>query len=867
MLPSTNCPTVGFERLKPLRVAKFGGTSVQDQAAIERVVAIVNELRPGMAVVLSAMGGVTDLLLGAADLAVKGADYKHLEATFRRRHHEAADALLKDPLGLGRMKALIDEASDELLAICQSLKTLKEATPRTLDLTASRGERMLAQLFAAVMSERGVDTLYVDATELIKVESQYGSPFPDLVQTQKNVEAKVRPHLEAGKLVIVPGFIGKGPDNELVTLGRGGSDLSATVLGHCLKAETVFLFKEVDGLLTADPKYVEEARIVPELHYREAAELAYYGAKVLHSRTIIPLLAHQIPLNVRNTFHPKLPGTRIAGDVSPGSFPVKALTAILNQSLITVEGKGMMGVPGIAARTFDTMAKAGISVSVISQASSEASICFVVPTTDAKAAAKALNETFRFEREHHLIDEVRALDKQAVLAVVGLGMKGTPGIASRTFAALARAKVNVEAIAQGSSELNISVVVDQERVAEGLSSLHREFRLEKLRALPQEAEGDVRLAFCGTGQIGRTLLKQVLGQHDYFKDKMRLDLKCVGLIDSSGLLVQEQGFARERLEDILLVKERGGKLFGEGAGRLGIARLQAEAKDKLWQLPVKKAVFIDMTADETAPLIKDALSAGWHVALANKKPLAVKQDAFDELFEIARQNGVFLRYEATVGAGLPILDTLSKLKEAGDEVKMILGCFSGTLGYLMTELEAGARFSEAVGRAHSLGYTEPDPREDLSGMDVARKALILARTLGIRLDLSDLVVESLFSPAASHDDPAVFLDRLKAEDAAWQAKVLAAKKDHKVLRYVARISHDKVSVGVEQVAADAPLGRLKGTDNQVTVSTRRYDKNPLIVSGPGAGAEVTAAGVLNDVIAIASAGDRPVELKRRKGKS
>ncbi len=847
-------------------MAKFGGTSVQDQAAIERVVAIVNDLRPGMAVVLSAMGGVTDLLLGAADLAVKGGDYRPLAATFRRRHHEAADTLLKDAVHLKRMKALIDEASDELLAICQSLKTLKEATPRTLDLTASRGERMLAQLFAAVMSERGVDTVYVDATELIRVESQYGSPFPDLVQTQKNVEAKVLPELLAGKLVIVPGFIGKGPDNELVTLGRGGSDLSATVLGHCLKAETVFLFKEVDGLLTADPKYVEEARIVPELHYREAAELAYYGAKVLHSRTIIPLLTHQIPLNVRNTFHPELPGTRIAGDVPPGSFPVKALTAILNQSLMTVEGKGMMGVPGIAARTFATMATAGISVSVISQASSEASICFVVPTSDAKAAAKALNETFRFEREHALIDEIRSLDKQAVLAVVGLGMKGTPGIASRTFAALARAKVNVEAIAQGSSELNISVVVDQERVADGLSSLHREFRLEKLRALPQEAEGEIRLAFCGTGQIGRTLLRQVLAQHDYFKDKMRLDLRCLGLIDSSGLLVQERGFDKQQLQDLLLLKEGGGKLFGKDGARLSLAALAAQAKDRLWQLPVKKAVFIDMTADDTAPLIKDALSAGWHVALANKKPLAVAQESFDELFEIARQNGVYLRYEATVGAGLPILDTLSKLEEAGDEVKMILGCFSGTLGYLMTELEAGAAFSDAVRRAHSLGYTEPDPREDLSGMDVARKALILARTLGIRLNLADLAVESLFSKAASHDDPLVFIDRLKADDEAWKAKVLAAKNHGKVLRYVARIARDKVSVGVEEIAADAPLGRLKGTDNQVTVSTRRYDLNPLIVSGPGAGAEVTAAGVLNDILAIAIAADRPTEPKRRRSK-
>jgi aspartokinase/homoserine dehydrogenase 1 len=840
------------------RVFKFGGTSVQDAAAIQRVVDSVATAPRGMVVVLSAMGGITDLLLGAAEAAVRGAPYREAQATFRRRHLEAAAALLSDPAerrALEAMNDLINQSADELGLICQSLATLGEITQRARDLTAARGERLLARLFCAAARGRGLPAVYVDATELIPVERRDGISFPDLQATEARVAERVLPLLEEGQIVVVPGFIGTGPDGELVTLGRGGTDLTAAVMGHCVRAESVTLYKEVDGLLTADPRYVPEARIVPELHYGEAAELAYYGAKVLHPRTILPLLRHQIPLIVRNTFSPGQPGTRIAGDVAPGAFPVKALTAIPGQSVVSVEGGGMMGVPGIAARTFAALAQAGISVSVISQASSEASICFVVPGGEARTAVRALREAFRYELQHGLIADISAVDGHAVLAVVGLGMKGTPGIASRVFSALARAGVNVEAIAQGSSELNISVVVAERQVPAALASLHREFRLEKLRALPSLPEGDVRYALFGVGQIGRALLRQVTAQRGYFMDKMHLDLRCIGLIDTSGLLVQEEGLDPARLLELLVIKERGGRLL-EGTARVAAPALLREVRERLWQLPLKKAVFIDATADETAPLLLTALRAGWHVVLANKRPLCVPQERYDELLSTAARHGVLLRFEATVGAGLPILDTLAKLREAGDEIRAILGCLSGTLGYLMTEIEGGAPFSEAVRHAHSLGYTEPDPRDDLSGMDVARKALILARTLGLRMELQDLAVEPLFPPELAGGDVPTFLDRLRQVDGEWAGRIRAARTAGKALRYVARIGRDQVSVGIEAVPADSPLGRLRGTDNQVTVTTRRYDRNPLIVSGPGAGAEVTAAGVLNDLLAIATTQER-----------
>lgn len=844
------------ETLRPsYRVAKFGGTSVQDARAIEQAVSVIAANPNRLVVVLSAMGGVTDLLLKAAETAIKGeVDHEAVE-TFRRRHVEAAEALIKDEETRARLIHLIEQSADELGSICQSLKTLREHTPRVLDKTMARGERLLAQIVSAVLVERGVKAMYMDATELIQVERTFGSLFPSLKATSARVQDQLIPHLEAGRLVVVPGFIGSGPDDELVTLGRGGSDLSATVLGHALHASEVALYKEVDGLLTADPRYVPEARIVPEMHYREAAELAYYGAKVLHPRTIIPLLPHQIPLVVRNTFHPEQPGTRIAGDVGPGAFPVKALTAILGQSLIAVEGGGMVGVPGVAARTFSALAQANISVSVISQASSEASICFIVPDGEAKAAVRILEDAFRFEIQQKVIEAIRVRADQAVLAVVGLGMKGTPGIAARVFQALARGEVNVEAIAQGSTELNISVVIEQDRVKDALRTLHREFRLEKLRALPHQEDGDVRFAVLGIGQIGRTLLRQVQSQSTYLKDKMSIDLRPIAMADRSGMILQEQGIGPDRVGELLLLKERGGKLASLGTGTTAISAL--------WQLPLRKGIFVDTTADETAPEILTALRAGWHVVVANKKPLAVPQAQYDELFAAARESGVLLRYEATVGAGLPILDTLVKLEEAGDEVHMILGCFSGTLGYLMTELGDGALFSEAVRRAHALGFTEPDPREDLSGMDIARKALILARTLGMKLDLEDLKVEPLFPNGLSHPDPAVFLDNLKQLDGLWEQRIAGARKDGAELRYVARIARTGVTVGVEAVPADSPLGRLRGTDNQVTVSTRRYDKQPLVVSGPGAGAEVTAAGVLTDILAIATAESRG---PRREGK-
>lgn len=838
--------------MKGIEVFKFGGTSVGSADALRLALGHVRAHKGPLAIVVSAMSGVTDGLIAGVEAAKRG-DVEQADrqaAQLEQRYVQITEAVLTTRARTTEMRVQIIEASSEYRAICKGVSVLKELTPRTLDAAVARGERLLARLFAHALAERGARAQYVDAVDIIFTEPKHGSLWPNAAKTKAAANKLISPLLAKGTRVIMPGFIARGEHGEVVTLGRGGTDFSAALLGAALAAKQVTLYKEVDGLMTADPKRVPEARVVPELHYREAAELAYYGAKVLHPRTMIPLADLEIPLYVKNTFNAAFSGTRIAEDVEPGSYPVKALSAFRDQALVSIEGKGMMGVPGIAARTFAALSKGGHSVAMISQASSEASICFVVPERESAECKHALKSEFAVELAAGLIDAVRVEQKLALVAVVGLGMRGTPGIAARTFSTLAQKKINIAAIAQGSSELNITVAIKESDVDRALLALHREFQLDKLRPLADSTGHEVSMTIHGFGQIGRALSRQIAAQTSYFRHDLGLAIKTVALTDRSGVLVDEAGFSAQALADLEQKKAAGAKLQKKKEN------VRAALAHRVFSLPQRKGVFVDLTADETAPLLKEALEQGLHVVVANKKPLAVPQRQFDELMHTAKERGLMLRYEATVGAGLPVLDTLSKLKEAGDKVETVLGALSGTLGYLMTQLEQGTPFSDAVRTAHSLGYTEPDPREDLSGMDVGRKALILARTLGYRLDLTDIAVTALFPPELSRDDPKAFIDGLRALDDPFKQRTAAAKKNGDVLRYVARISPKGVKVGIEAVSADSPLGRLKGTDNQIVLQTHRYKTNPLVVTGPGAGAEVTAAGVLNDIIAIAQSGGR-----------
>jgi bifunctional aspartokinase / homoserine dehydrogenase 1 len=833
---------------RPPQIHKFGGASLADATAIGHAVGIVRAQRPEpLVVVVSAMSGVTDALLDGAARAARG-DASRVRAAaqaLRARHSAAARALVPAGARLEELLALIDAAFAELEQVAGGLGVLRELTPRTTDYLAARGERLSARLFAAALDAAGCPAAYVEATEIVQTDGTFGNASPDLRRTERSARTVLRPLLARGVVPVVPGFLGAAPDGQVATLGRGGSDLTATLLARVLGAREVCLWKDVPGLLTADPRIVPDARVVPQVHVREAAELAYYGAKVLHPRALIPVMKRNVAIRIRPFADPASLGTEISRRRTLHQYPVKALSAIPRQALLTVAGSGMLGVPGIAARTFAAVHHEGISVSLITQASSEHSICFSVPAESAERARKSLEETFRPEIARQEIDGVEVQTGLATLVVVGLGMAGTPGIAARVFSALAEARINVIATAQGSSELNLSLVVDGTDAPRAQRAVHAAFQLAKIGggAVAHPERTDVVLL--GFGQIGRTLAPMIA--------KVKQDavtLRIVGLIDRSGVVFDAGGLSPRRLATLAAAKAKATPLAKAAGGRRASA---GEAVAFVARHALSNPVLVDLTADDTTDTIKTALGAGMHVVLANKRPVTAEKRRYDALRAAAQTHGRRLLHEATVGAGLPIIDTYQKLVESGDRVAKIEGCPSGTLGYLFGELGRGTRFSAALRGAIAKGYPEPDPREDLSGLDVARKALILGRLLGFPGELEDIAVESLVPEGGARLSRDEFLRRLEEYDAPWEQRVAAAAARGGVLRYRAIVTPRRIRVGLVVVDASSPMASLNGTDNQFIFTTMRYKKNPLVITGPGAGPAVTAGGILNDVLKLAGA--------------
>jgi aspartokinase/homoserine dehydrogenase 1 len=793
------------------------------------------------------MAGVTDALFQVARTARSGDEHTvaALIEQLRARHAETAAALVPAGRALTELLAYVAEAFDELEPLTRELRVLKELSPRTTDNLISRGERLSARLLAAGLAACEIRSRYVDAVELIHTDHGFGHASPNLNDTDRSVQRVLTPLLTRGLIPVVPGFIGATPDGELATLGRGGSDLTATLLARGLGAARVNLWKDVPGLLTADPRVVPDARVIPQLHAREAAELAYYGAKVLHPRALIPLTGRRTSLHVRPFADPDSPGTEVSEEVIPGSLPVKALTAAGGQALITVTGNGMLGVPGIAARTFAALHARDISVSLISQASSEHSICFSVPEPLADTARTGLLQEFEGEITRQEIDGVEVTLGMATLAVVGLGMHGSPGVAATTFGALAAAGINVVAIAQGSSELNISVVVATGDAGEAQRRIHSAFQLSRIAGGLIVQPERMELVLLGFGQIGRalaSLIPQV--------QRPALSLGVSAIIDRSGFIFEPGGITPRELQRIVDQKRKGRRLAELPNGKTAnpdeaVAHIAAHA--------LTRPVLVDLTADETEPVLERALASGMDLVLANKRPLAGTRRSSDALWQTARARGRRILHEATVGAGLPIIDTYHKLVQSGDRVERIEGLLSGTLGYVLSEVSARVPFSRAVRRAMDMGYTEPDPREDLSGMDVGRKALILARLLGYPGELDPKHVESLVPAWARGLELHDFLSRLDQLDRFWAGRARTAKQAGTVIRYVATVTSKKVVVGVRAVSLSSPFAATKGSDNQLIFTTARYKTNPLVITGPGAGAEVTAAGVLNDILRLAGA--------------
>lgn len=693
-------------------VHKFGGAALADAAAFRQAIAIVRGQRGPSVVVVSALAGVTDMLGDAARRAAEG-DPRPLQqaaVALRDRHLAMVRELVRGRGVRDELAALVRDSMAELDNLSHGLSILQELTPRMADHIAARGERLSARIFAAALSASGARARFVDAPDVVKTDDHFGGASPDLQRSDRSARKALLPLLARGIVPVVPGFLGATPDGQVATLGRGGSDLTATLIGRALQASEVSLWKDVPGLLTADPRVVSDARVIPQLNAREAAELAYYGAKVLHPRALIPLARRSVPIRVRPFADPAAPGTEISSRRTLLRYPVKAISAIPAQALLTVTGNGMLGVPGIASRTFAAPHGEGVSVSFISQASSEHSICFTVPNESAARAKRSLEQAFAEEIARRDIEGVEVQRGLATLAVVGLGMKGTPGIAARVCSALSEGGINIIAIAQGSSELNISLVVGGEDLSPALRRVHGAFQLSRIGGGAVVRPERVDVVLLGFGQIGRSLALMLARAK-----QPGAEPRIVGLIDRSGYVFQARGISAKRLAELGRAKLRRMPLAKTPGGQRAST---AEALAFIARHALSRPIFVDLTADDTAAVLRQALAAGMDLVLANKRPLSGSLAAERALRETAESHDRRILHETTVGAGLPIIDTYYKLVEAGDRVLRIDGCTSGTLGYLLSEIGRGRRFSASLRQAMERGYTEPDPRE--AGDDLRR---------------------------------------------------------------------------------------------------------------------------------------------------
>jgi aspartokinase/homoserine dehydrogenase 1 len=824
----------------PLEVWKFGGASLADTKAVDHAAALIAGHAGPLIVVASALAGITDLLLaGAAHAAARQDGDAHAAAdTFARRHRQIATDLVPAAARPG-VHALIDQMAREFLELCGAAAALGGLAPDGSDLVVARGERTSAAILAAVVAARR-PAQYIDAATLVRTDGQHGAAGPHVAETARVARGGLGPMLAKGVVPVVPGFIGQAPDGSVTTLGRGGSDLTATLLAHAMGARRVQLWKDVPGILTADPRLVPDARLIPQLHYREAAELAHYGAKVLHPRALIPIADTRTVLHVRSFVRSTEPGTEVSRRRALRGYPVKAIAIVHKQAIVTVAGKGLLGVHGVAARTFVAVDAQRLSVSTIFQASSESSIGFTIPETEADRGVAGVRAAFKEELATGLVDGVTARPGIAVIAVVGEGMVGTPGISARVFTALATGGINVVAIAQGSSERNISLAVAESDAADAARRIHAAFQLSKIGGGRPVSSPRTDVVLLGFGRVGRALADQIGAANGEAR------VRVVGLLDRSGYVFEPRGLSRRRLLSLTREKDRG-RLLAALGGRRAPA---AEALTFMASHAVSRPLLVDVTSEETGDLLREALAHGFDLVLANKKPVAGVWEGYDRLFRTAAAGGRQIRYEATVGAGLPILDTFQKLVETGDRVLRVEGCVSGTLMFIASAVSAGRKFSDAVREAVERGFAEPDPRDDLSGRDAARKALILARLLGYRgpaPTADDLVPRALARLA-----PADFLKRLPAVDDEWAARAAKAHAAGRVLRYVVTATARAVSARLVEVPASSPIGTLEGTRNLVAFTTRRYRKEPLVISGPGAGAEVTAAGILNDIYSLSA---------------
>ncbi len=820
-----------------MKIAKFGGTSVGSPEAVRALVGIVRE-RGQAVVVVSAFSRVTDALIATARAAAaRDSSWVSRFEAIGERHREMAAALVKGESASAEAYDRIETLLIELLEVLSGIKALRELSDRTLDLVMSFGERLSSVVIAAAFRDAGIDAVPVDARSLIVADGDYGNARPRTEATVKAIRSRLFPRADVGAvgdasggpLPIVTGFIASTPSGETITLGRGGSDYTAAIIGAVLGAEEVEIWTDVDGILTADPRKVPDAFSLDSLSYEEAMELSHFGAKVIYPPTIQPALERGIPIRILNTFNPSFPGTTIASDAAPSRYPVRGISSISAAALVRVQGPGLVGVMGIAMRLFGCLARRRVNIILISQASSERSICFAVVPTDKDAVVAAIAEEFGPELEDGRIGPpVIEVDK-AIIAIVGERMKHTPGISGRVFHSLGRNGVNISAIAQGSSELNISAVVDAADEARALNAIHEAFFLSGTRS--------VNVFLAGCGLVGGTLLRQIARQRTVLSEDYAVRLEVIGIANSRKMLIRESGIGLE-----------GWKAQVEAEGEKTDL---AAFVDKARELSLPNAVFVDCTASDAVPkLYERALRGSTAVVTPNKRGNTGSLSFYSCLMRATRESGSPYLYETTAGAGLPVISTLHDLMVSGDTIVRIEAMLSGTIGYVLSNYDGSTSFASLVREAKELGYTEPDPRDDLCAADAARKALILARECGRDLEFSDIAIEPLL-PASCMEAPSVdaFFAELEREEPFFRAMLERAKGANLV--YAATIDEAGIRLGLRAAAQGDPLFGLRDAENVVAYTTERYAKLPLVVRGPGAGGEVTAGGLFADIVRIA----------------
>ncbi len=816
-----------------MKILKFGGSSVGNAERISKVIDILKDYSDRgeeYSVVFSAFQTVTDSLIRLGNLALKR-DETYLSELERLKikHFEAIDSLIKNSESKEVLSTDVSKLFEELSNILYGVFLIKELTLRSLDYIQSFGERLSCRIITAAMSNRGFNCSYLDTREIVKTDSNFGYAKVDFTTTNKNILEYFKVHPE---IQIITGFIGSTSENETTTLGRGGSDYTASVFGAALDAEEIEIWTDVDGILTADPRKVKDAYSLKAVTYEEAMELSHFGAKVIYPPTMLPALKKKIKIRIKNTFNPSHKGTVILEREDSVAFNVKGISSIDDISLLRIQGSGMIGIAGISSRIFNSLAQKGINVILITQASSEHSICLAVIPKDSELAKQAIEDEFKYEIIQEQLNSVIVQKDLSVIAVVGEDMKNTPGIAGKVFQSLGKNGINIHAIAQGSSELNISLVIGKKDLNKALNALHNSVFLAKNRI--------INIYLVGTGLVGSALLEYFRKREVHLKENLNTKIRVIGIADINRMYFDKEGI---EVSDWKSIVEKSGS-------DTSIEKFV----NKMIEADVPNSIFVDCTSSQdVAYKYSSILNAGISIVTPNKLANSSDLKYYNNIRSSALARRVEFLYETNVGAALPVIESLRTLVLNGDGIRKIEGIFSGTLSYLFNNFRERDSFSEIVAEAKAKGYTEPDPRNDLNGKDMGRKLLILLREAGMNLEMADIRIESLI-PDALKDIPDVsnFMTKLPEFDEYFREMKMEAASEGKVLSYIAKYEDGKACVQLEKIPADHPFASMKGSDNIMAFTTDDYNEVPLVIRGPGAGANITASGIFADILKISN---------------